>query len=45
MIVSDVIVIVVTWVKTWSTVRAARLLRIKLSFTTLVLREGIVYFA
>lgn len=44
MIVSDAIVIVVTWVKTWSTIRAAQPLQLHMSFTSLVLKEGILYF-
>ena len=44
MIVSDAIVIIVTWIKTWSTMRAAKLLHIHMSFTSLVLKEGMLYF-
>ena len=44
MITSDAIVIVVTWIKTWSTMRTAKALRVRLSFASLILREGILYF-
>ncbi|KAI0807511.1 hypothetical protein C8Q74DRAFT_1188059 [Fomes fomentarius] len=44
MILSDAIVIVVTWIKTWSTVRFAQRIKVEMSFTSLVLREGILYF-
>ncbi|KAM5532021.1 hypothetical protein V8D89_014272 [Ganoderma adspersum] len=44
MIVSDAIVIIVTWIKTWSTIRIAKRLRVQMSFTSLVLKEGILYF-
>lgn len=44
MIVSDAIVIVVTWIKTWSTIRIAERLNVKMSFTNLILKEGILYF-
>nr|VWO98813.1 Methyltransf_11 domain-containing protein [Ganoderma boninense] len=44
MIASDAIVIVVTWIKTWSTIRVAKQLRMEMSFTSLVLNEGILYF-
>ena len=44
MIVSDAVVIVVTWLKTWSTVRMAKRLRVNMSFTSLILKEGILYF-
>lgn len=44
MIVSDAIVIIVTWIKTWSTIQIARKLRVRMSFMSLVLKEGIVYF-
>lgn len=44
MILSDAIVIVVTWIKTWGTVRFAQRIKVEMSFTSLVLREGILYF-
>ena len=44
MIVSDAIVILVTWIKTWSTIRIAERLNVKMSFTNLILKEGILYF-
>ncbi len=44
MILSDVIVIIVTWMKTWSTIRVAKRLDVQMSFTSLVLNEGILYF-
>ncbi|TBU35903.1 hypothetical protein BD311DRAFT_648190 [Dichomitus squalens] len=45
MILSDAIVIIVTWIKTWSTIRAAERLNVKMSFTNLVLKEGMLYFS
>ncbi|KAI0709318.1 hypothetical protein C8Q76DRAFT_799334 [Earliella scabrosa] len=45
MIVSDAIVIIVTWVKTWGTIRIAQRLQVEMCFTSLVLKEGILYFA
>ncbi|TFK92131.1 hypothetical protein K466DRAFT_582238 [Polyporus arcularius HHB13444] len=44
MIVSDALVIVTTLVKTWSTMRVARRLHVQMSFTSLILREGVLYF-
>ncbi|EJF65928.1 hypothetical protein DICSQDRAFT_124031 [Dichomitus squalens LYAD-421 SS1] len=34
-----------TWIKTWSTIRAAERLNVKMSFTNLVLKEGMLYFS
>ena len=45
MILSDALVIVITWVKTWDTMRAARKLHVQMSFTSLILKEGVLYFA
>ncbi|KAI1795802.1 hypothetical protein LXA43DRAFT_880959, partial [Ganoderma leucocontextum] len=33
-----------TWIKTWSTIRVAKKLHVQMSFTSLVLNEGILYF-
>ncbi|KAI0362194.1 hypothetical protein OH77DRAFT_1388275, partial [Trametes cingulata] len=41
---SEAIVIVVTWMKTWTTARMPLLAGSRPSFTALVLREGMVYF-
>ncbi|KAI8998569.1 hypothetical protein BD414DRAFT_406984, partial [Trametes punicea] len=43
--VSEAIVIVVTWMQTWSIVRSVPSTCPRMSFTALVLREGMVYFA
>ncbi|RPD66214.1 hypothetical protein L227DRAFT_570117 [Lentinus tigrinus ALCF2SS1-6] len=44
MILSDALVIIITWVKTWGTMRAARKLHVQMSFTSLILKEGVLYF-
>ena len=43
-IFAETLVMVVTWIKTWSTIRVAKQLRVEMSFTSLVLNEGILYF-
>ncbi|EMD31613.1 hypothetical protein CERSUDRAFT_100282 [Gelatoporia subvermispora B] len=43
-IIADIVVLVLTWWKTWATVRMARELDVKTPLMTLLLRDGTLYF-